>query len=447
MPIFNSRGEVLNDNDVDMLEQMLRGSLENHIARTKKRQDDAELEGGDPDYYNSTIDAFEKGISDLSKDIKKAKNGKQSINVDAFIDQTFEKITSKIARKINPKNDEAADYGNSLAVQWGNVTLLRTVYEDPKIDSDYRDTPQAYQNTVEDFKFADEAFEGIDEIETVDIENGSFHALEEGRAGSSNTLAANLDELRAAVENAPENTEERRKAQETLEATEKAKMGHHMACEMSRMFANDLKNKEQVSFGDVYSAFASLNEAARPGDKDAGKLRGKYVEAGKIIGVGSVHVPGQLYKTMDIIAHGINQIKKESGNPALQKTHAIQLASFANQMLTSQHVFNDANGRTCRMLADTILQTFGLPPYTPPKKVDPQSEPENSFGMIGDKLAFDWGANYILDGVKRSNAVLQETSEIILPLYKTLSPPNVFLEKICRKIYLITDKWRSAPST
>ena len=32
MPIFNSRGEVLNDNDVDMLEQMLRGSLENHIA-------------------------------------------------------------------------------------------------------------------------------------------------------------------------------------------------------------------------------------------------------------------------------------------------------------------------------------------------------------------------------------------------------------------------------
>ena len=70
MPIFNSRGEVLNDNDVDMLEQMLRGSLENHIARTKKRQDDAELEGGDPDYYNSTIDAFEKGLRDLSKDIK-----------------------------------------------------------------------------------------------------------------------------------------------------------------------------------------------------------------------------------------------------------------------------------------------------------------------------------------------------------------------------------------
>ena len=126
------------------------------------------------------------------------------------------------------------------------------------------------------------------------------------------------------MENAPENTEERRKAQETLEATEKAKMGHHMACEMSRMFANDLKNKEQVSFGDVYSAFASLNEAARPGDKDAGKLRGKYVAVpNRLEGVGSVYVPGQLYKTMDIIAQGINRIKSESDNPSLQKTHAV----------------------------------------------------------------------------------------------------------------------------
>lgn len=408
MPIVNSRGEVLNENDLKALENMLRGSLENHRDRAQQTED----LGLDEDLFDPSINAFNDAAGGLAKAIKKAAKSKKTVSVDDFINQTFGNVFEKIRKKTDFASDDAGEYLNMCAIQWGEPNLVRKVVNNPEYEPDYKDTPQAYQNTVEDFKFADEPFKGIEEIETVDIENGSFASLEEGRAGSSSTLAADLDELRKAVENAPENSQERKNAQKELEKTEKAKMGHHMGCEMSRMYADDLKDKKQVSFGDVYNAFASLNEAARPGDKDAGKLRGKYVAVpNRLEGVGSVYVPGQLYKTMDIIAQGINRIKSESDNPSLQKTHAIQLASFASQMLISQHVFNDANGRTCRMFADTILQTFGLPPHIPPKEVDPKLEPKNSFGTIGTKLAFDWGANYIFDGVKRSNAVLQETKQ------------------------------------
>ncbi len=40
----------------------------------------------------------------------------------------------------------------------------------------------------------------------------------------------------------------------------------------------------------------------------------------------------------------------------------IELAGLAYQKLVSIHPFSDANGRTCRLVADIILQSHGLPP-------------------------------------------------------------------------------------
>ncbi len=44
------------------------------------------------------------------------------------------------------------------------------------------------------------------------------------------------------------------------------------------------------------------------------------------------------------------------------KDNPITLAAWAYQTLVSIHPYSDANGRTCRMVADYILQRFGLPP-------------------------------------------------------------------------------------
>jgi hypothetical protein len=40
----------------------------------------------------------------------------------------------------------------------------------------------------------------------------------------------------------------------------------------------------------------------------------------------------------------------------------LELAALAYQKLVSIHPFADANGRTCRLVADIILQRGGLPP-------------------------------------------------------------------------------------
>ncbi len=44
------------------------------------------------------------------------------------------------------------------------------------------------------------------------------------------------------------------------------------------------------------------------------------------------------------------------------KLDPIELAGLAYQKLVSIHPFSDANGRTCRLVADIILQSHGLPP-------------------------------------------------------------------------------------
>ncbi len=88
------------------------------------------------------------------------------------------------------------------------------------------------------------------------------------------------------------------------------------------------------------------------------------ISAGRIEGVGTFTAPKALYKTLSTIADSMNKIKKTQ-NEALRKTQAIQLAGFAYAVTLSEHVFMDANGRTCRLFADTILQTFELPPHTP----------------------------------------------------------------------------------
>ena len=102
----------------------------------------------------------------------------------------------------------------------------------------------------------------------------------------------------------------------------------------------------------------------------------------------------------------MNRIK-QTEDPALRKTRAIQLAAFAYQMMLSQHVFNDGNGRTCRLFADSILQTFGLPPHSPTKA---ESE---IIATIGEgHMDFNEGARVFLDNVKKSDLELKKDPEI-----------------------------------
>ena len=115
-------------------------------------------------------------------------------------------------------------------------------------------------------------------------------------------------------------------------------------------------------------------------------------------------MPVNVYKTLSQIADGINQIKKVE-DPALRKTRAIQLAAFSYQMLVSEHVFADANGRTGRLFADTILQTFGLPPHTPVK------DKVKLVHTMGEPMDFNAGADTFFEGIRKSDRILREERE------------------------------------
>ncbi len=178
---------------------------------------------------------------------------------------------------------------------------------------------------------------------------------------------------------------------------------------MARIHSTGLMSKNTVSFGDLYNIMQDLNKQVRIGDSNGGKLRVQEVAAGDIVGVPSFSIPKSIFKTLSTIADNINQIKMIE-NEALRKTQAVQLASFAYNMTLSEHVFNDGNGRTCRMFADTILQTFGLPPHIP------QPELLTTPVTIGGVIDFEKGTRAFLQGIRQSDRILQQEKERIKQL-------------------------------
>ena len=121
-------------------------------------------------------------------------------------------------------------------------------------------------------------------------------------------------------------------------------------------------------------------------------------------GVGSFTASKTAYKTLSKIADTMNTIK-QTKDPALRKTQAVQLAAFANSMLISEHLFGDGNGRTCRLFADTILQSFGLPPHTPNEKM------MNVAKTMGKEMDFNKATNLFMSGIKKSDELLKQERE------------------------------------
>lgn len=63
----------------------------------------------------------------------------------------------------------------------------------------------------------------------------------------------------------------------------------------------------------------------------------------------------EMMNLIDWINQEVKKCREGTANP-------IEIGALANQRAVSFHPFNDANGRTCRLIMDYILQTCGLPP-------------------------------------------------------------------------------------
>ena len=271
---------------------------------------------------------------------------------------------------------------------------------------------------VNEFKLADVPMEGVEDIAEYNPDRDSVMVLYEGRSGNSNTLNPKWQKEIEEVAERSKNKDDQTAYQNAMKDLQKAKtsqFGLHAGAEYTRIRSSEMKNKNQVSFADIYETYTNINKMARPGDPKAGVLRGTSISAGNVIGPGASAIPQQTYQTLQFIADNINKIK-QTKDPALQKTQAIQLASFAYQMTLSTHGFSDGNGRSSRLFADSILQTFGLPPHTPTKAM---TELTKTIGE--EKMDFQKGAEVFLTNVKKSDLKLKENPE---PLKKRMAAPK-----------------------
>ena len=408
MPIIDLNGKRIKDEDIGFLMKMLKGSLENHIFHLTEWQSKAENREEDPAFYDRILQHFRNGLEQLPEKINAAKEGNRKIKVQDLISEVYSGISEKVVDQLHKEDMNQLQIFKTVnsflmyeASDWADRNMAAEYPNKQEMKLNAKDTDAAYERTENGFMFATEPFDGIEDIEDYDPARDSVAALYSGRSGNSGTLKHTVDEFQKKLEGMREDAPTYDATKMRLQMAEEARAGLIMGGETARSRSVELRNKTEVTFGDLYETLSRLNEVVMPTNKQGGKLRGFSLGSKELTGSGTFIAPITVYKTLSKIADGINQIKKVE-DPALRKTRAIQLAAFSYQMLISEHVFPDANGRTSRLFADTILQTFGLPPHIPDKGIF------KYVTTMGKTMDFNAGAAIFLEGIRKSNTILRE---------------------------------------
>ena len=405
MPLIHNSRKALNSTDIQTLQEMLHGNLQSIVTGLTNL---GKLSGPNSAAdFDPAIKVFQKGLEELPDKFKAAQKNKKNQTATEFIQEMYDNLAEKVVATLNPDGEGYDDLNSFLATQMGGSVFSTKLLDFPPEE---RDTEAGYHDSADGLKLADEPMEGIEEIAEYKPESGRIIALYEGRAGNSNTLRDEwLQQLEKDVEATKNNVDKQayNKALEDLEKAKKAPFGLHAAAEYARIRSSEMMAKDEIGLADVWETFSNLNRMARPNDPEGGTLRGQGITAGELKGPNVMAVPQQTYQTMQTIAEHMNTIK-QTQDPALRKTRAIQLAAYAYQMTLSQHVFSDGNGRTCRMFADSILQSFGLPPHIPSKE-----EGKISKTIGTGKMDFNKGAEVFLKGVQESDLELKKDPELV----------------------------------
>ena len=87
--LLNKNGEKLNENDLQMLEEMITGSIEEHIERLKHFRDSDTVD--DPKFYAPILNVYEEGLAYLPMRLREAVNGTEEISATDFIFRRYGK--------------------------------------------------------------------------------------------------------------------------------------------------------------------------------------------------------------------------------------------------------------------------------------------------------------------------------------------------------------------
>ncbi len=402
MPIVHRKGQPVSESDLATLQKMVSDSFQSLID---KMHSSKKLQGYKDDQYSifdPLVKIYQKEALSITDKFQKAAKQKREITVTELLEDIYESAAQKVLRAVDREDRDFGDAATLFAREFGGKLYSHEFMEN---EPDDRDTAEGYERTTASFTLTDEPAPGIGDIDDYKPESGRVLTLYEARSGNSNTLSSDIKELEQHLARAEEGTLEYEEAKQRLLNAQRAPLGLHAGAEYSRLRSSELIGKDHISFSDLYETITTINKMARPGDPEGGMLRGGSINAGDLLCPAATAVPQALYKTLSTIAENMNIIK-QTDDPALRKTRAVQLAAFAYQMTLSEHSFSDGNGRTCRLFCDTILQTFGLPPHIPTKEETQITE------MIGNEMDFNKGFHVFLNGVKLSDQELKKDPEI-----------------------------------
>jgi len=396
----DSSGKQLSDRDVEVMISMMVDSLGSHEKYVAGRKGP---------------DGTERNQAKLSSAYRRQKEGLRKRYMKMAQDKKPHVAEDEMSKELNAAQKSAGRRGfkldmSSLDYKVHDHTLdnsgtqysleqQRKKKHNPTLQLDAQHTREGYLATAGEFQLdPTEIFDDVRSIPEYDPETTdfSFDELREARMECSTTFKG-----------AKENAAREGATQEDLARQADREKQFDDAAEASRQGAVDLRKTDTIGFGDLYPILCRINQAARSGDAvwadtaGGGHIRGRGTGTANIKAVGSGQLPEDVFRTFSTIAAKMNEIKSIT-DPDLQKTQAIKLAAFAYQITISEHIFEDGNGRSCRLLADTILQTFGLPPHAPM-----QAEAKLS-GTIGKKIDFDHGAQTLLAGVKQGDQIMRD---------------------------------------
>ena len=406
-------GRSVPEEDVEAVIKMLEGAYQSHIDAMEaiRKENETTLKHGS---NIKDADNLREGMLGDKKLLQAYKNGKSSVRA-----RFKKKIKSKdevyIEEYLQAELYKAQETGFNAAKKGKGITLdtyahlsdAGNALVDPVKSRRPEFTLNGFLRDVGRFTINDTVFEGLDDVTSWSPVYDA-DSLTQVRMGGSSSLTGNIGDG-TAVKTA------------TNKQLTKMKKQFMKSTEISRKAALEIRSNKynNVGFAFLYKLLKNLNKTVQEGMDSGGKLRAAHATAGVISSVAQNQLPEELYWLLNKIGTYIRYVG-DMQDEKLRKSQAIRVAAFSFQMLISLHPFKDGNGRTCRLFADTILQAFGLPPYTPLTMPLGGTVGANGDNEYNPKIDFEKGAYAFLYSVRESSRILSGKERTIPSNYEYL---------------------------
>ena len=284
MPITDVNGSKINEKDQKALQDMLKGSLENHIDELSTWKRTAEQRGEDPAVYDRFIECFQHGIDSLTRRLTRAMEGRKKVKAEEYIASVLSGVSQDIIGVLGQVDDKdpvirrtVDDFWKYNASNWGVGNMARVYPGREDLQLQDKDTVGGYNRTADAFSFVTEPIKWIEDIEEYDPSGDNGAILYKNRAGNSETLKHSVKDLEQKLSGMKAEDPINDQTKRELENARTAFFGLNTGGELARIYASEMKNKDKVSFGELYEMLSTLNQSVLQGDTRGGKLRGKDI--------------------------------------------------------------------------------------------------------------------------------------------------------------------------